>query len=257
MTQFIASQRRSEQGFTLVELAIVMVIIGLLIGGILKGQELITTAKVGATVSQLKSLDGAINTFQEKYAAYPGDMQRPNTRLPGCTTSPCSVAGDGNSLIQNGSGRSGASLGGGPANITDPTAGEGHRIFTHLTAADLLTGIDPSQTGQFAGTLPAIKAGGGMWIGYSDTAAAPGVTTLTPGRHYAVLNGTPGAVDQDSGGFNSITAAQIDRKMDDGRPNFGGVQTTGANCSIDVSGIAAYAEATPGGACAMYARVMN
>ncbi len=258
MTRLVASHRHSEQGFTLVELAIVMVIIGLLIGGILKGQELITTARVGATVSQLKSLDGAINTFQEKYAAYPGDMLRPDTRLPGCTTSPCNVAGDGNSIIQNGASRTGASLGGGPGTVTNASQGEGHRAFTHLTAADLLTGIDPSNPGQFSGTLPAIRAGGGMWIGYSDTATATGgVTTLTPGRHYAVLNGIPGAVAATSGGFNSITAAQIDRKMDDGRPDFGGVQTIGTGCSITVAGVVSYAEAVPGGACAMYARIMN
>ena len=75
--------RHSEQGFTLVELAIVMVIIGLLIGGILKGQELISNAKISSTIAQLKGLDAAMNTFQDKYNAIAGDMNNVETRLAG------------------------------------------------------------------------------------------------------------------------------------------------------------------------------
>ncbi len=48
----------NQSGFTLVELAIVMIIIGLLIGGILKGQELVSNARVTSTVAQIKGIDG-------------------------------------------------------------------------------------------------------------------------------------------------------------------------------------------------------
>ncbi|MCD8566562.1 MAG: prepilin-type N-terminal cleavage/methylation domain-containing protein [Alphaproteobacteria bacterium] len=62
----------SQKGFTLVELAIVMIIIGLLIGGILKGQELIANAQITNAVTQIKGMDGAVATFRETYNAFPG-----------------------------------------------------------------------------------------------------------------------------------------------------------------------------------------
>ena len=62
---------RAQAGFTLVELAIVMIIIGLLIAGVLKGQALIGNAKVTAQVAQIKSIDAATSTFKDMYAALP------------------------------------------------------------------------------------------------------------------------------------------------------------------------------------------
>ncbi|RPH49688.1 MAG: prepilin-type N-terminal cleavage/methylation domain-containing protein [Desulfobacteraceae bacterium] len=64
---------RNQKGFTLVEIAIVMVIIGLLIGGILKGQEMINNAKVKRVVKQADEMRAAVMTFYDKYGQYPGD----------------------------------------------------------------------------------------------------------------------------------------------------------------------------------------
>ena len=63
---------RAQAGFTLVELAIVMIIIGLLIAGVLKGQALIGNAKVTAQVAQIKSIDAATSTFKDMYCLFPG-----------------------------------------------------------------------------------------------------------------------------------------------------------------------------------------
>ena len=57
--------RTSQSGFTLVELAIVLMIIGLLIGGILRGQELMENARVTSTIQQTKAYDGATTTFRD------------------------------------------------------------------------------------------------------------------------------------------------------------------------------------------------
>lgn len=65
--------RRDQAGFTLVEIAIVMVIIGLLIGGVLKGQAMIENAKVKRVVKQTDELRAAVMTFYDKYGVYPGD----------------------------------------------------------------------------------------------------------------------------------------------------------------------------------------
>jgi prepilin-type N-terminal cleavage/methylation domain-containing protein len=65
--------KKDQAGFTLVEIAIVMVIIGLLIGGVLKGQAMIQNAKVKRVVKQGDELRAAIMTFYDKYGVYPGD----------------------------------------------------------------------------------------------------------------------------------------------------------------------------------------
>ena len=68
----MATQRR-QQGFTLIEIAIVLVIIGLLLGGILKGQELITSARVRSLISQQDGIKAAFYGFQDRFRALPGD----------------------------------------------------------------------------------------------------------------------------------------------------------------------------------------
>jgi prepilin-type N-terminal cleavage/methylation domain-containing protein len=120
---------KNQSGFTLIELAIVMIIIGLLIGGILKGQELVGNARVTATVAQIKGIDGAISTFRDKYSAMPGDIQSAFTRLPNCTANPCRRGG-------NADGRIDINVGGTPGISRENTL-----AFVHLAAADLISGV--------------------------------------------------------------------------------------------------------------------
>src|SRR5258706_6169431 len=65
--------RRVQQGFTLVEIAIVLVIIGLLLGGILKGQEMIKQAKIKNDISDFSSIYAAFYCYQDRYRQLPGD----------------------------------------------------------------------------------------------------------------------------------------------------------------------------------------
>ena len=66
----------TQRGFTLVELSIVLVIIGLLIGGILVAKSMINTARIGAQIRQLQQLDAAVSNFQTRFAQLPGDSDK-------------------------------------------------------------------------------------------------------------------------------------------------------------------------------------
>jgi prepilin-type N-terminal cleavage/methylation domain-containing protein len=89
--------RASEAGFTLVEIAIVLVIIGLLLGGILKGQEMITQAKIKNIINDFNGLSAAMYSYQDRYRALPGDDLNAASRWAG------SQSGDGNGQFNKGS----------------------------------------------------------------------------------------------------------------------------------------------------------
>ena len=82
-----------QAGFTLVEIAIVLVIIGLLLGGILKGQEMITQAKIKNVVNDFNGITAAVNSYQDRYRALPGDDLNASTRWSGA------FSGNGNGQI--------------------------------------------------------------------------------------------------------------------------------------------------------------
>ncbi|MEW5967588.1 MAG: prepilin-type N-terminal cleavage/methylation domain-containing protein [Pseudomonadota bacterium] len=75
-----SSLPRRQSGFTLIEIAIVLVIIGLLLGGILKGQELITQGRIRNVANDFQSMTAAINLYQDRYRALPGDDAGAATR---------------------------------------------------------------------------------------------------------------------------------------------------------------------------------
>jgi prepilin-type N-terminal cleavage/methylation domain-containing protein len=88
--------RSSKQGgFTLVEIAIVLVIIGLLLGGILKGQEMITQAKIKNSIADFSGISAAYHGYQDRYRALPGD-DAGATRWSGAT------AGNANGIVLGG-----------------------------------------------------------------------------------------------------------------------------------------------------------
>ncbi|MDP3478554.1 MAG: prepilin-type N-terminal cleavage/methylation domain-containing protein [Desulfoprunum sp.] len=78
-------QLNNQKGFTLVEIAIVLVIIGLLLGGVLKGQQLIANAKIKSLVTHANGLSAAIYAYQDRYKALPGDDRRATINLPGAS----------------------------------------------------------------------------------------------------------------------------------------------------------------------------
>lgn len=77
--------KNQQSGFTLVEIAIVLVIIGLLLGGVLKGQELINSAKAKSYAQDFRVIQTALYGFQDRYKGVPGDLAGANTKITGAT----------------------------------------------------------------------------------------------------------------------------------------------------------------------------
>jgi prepilin-type N-terminal cleavage/methylation domain-containing protein len=233
--------RRSEQGFTLVELAIVMIIIGLLIGGILKGQELIANARIASTVAQVKGIDAATTTFRDKYDALPGDMANATTRLPtnACGGGACPNGGDGNNRLSN-------------APLVVPT-GEGIEFFQHLAAADLIGGISFNNPGAWGGIYPEANIAGGFVPGYFGGGAL-GANGTAPAGHYLSLVLSPTIASAD----NTLTpnqAQRIDTKLDDGSSDSGSVFSSTVACNG--AGGLGYAEGTQTTICDLVIRFQS
>jgi prepilin-type N-terminal cleavage/methylation domain-containing protein len=94
--------KNNKEAFTLVELAIVIVIIGLLVGGVLQGQELIKQAKVRSQIKQLLNIEAQTETFRAKYNCLPGDCLKA-TMFFGATDKNGNTVrdGDGDQLIRS------------------------------------------------------------------------------------------------------------------------------------------------------------
>jgi prepilin-type N-terminal cleavage/methylation domain-containing protein len=84
-----------KRGFTLVEMAIVLVIIGLLTGGILAGQSLVKQALLYKQITQLRNFDIAANTFRAKFNQFPGDFNKAQAYFGGSSNN-----GDGDNIIE-------------------------------------------------------------------------------------------------------------------------------------------------------------
>lgn len=140
-----------QAGFTLVEIAIVLVIIGLLLGGVLKGQEMIENAKIKNLANDLKGVSAAYYAYQDRYKAVPGDDGAAATRFVGA------VNGNGNGTI----------AGAYNAILAPSAVNESNNFWQHTRMAGFLSG-----TATAAAALPATHALGG-YLGVQ----APALTT--------------------------------------------------------------------------------
>ena len=187
---------RNTKGFTLVEIAIVLVIIGLLLGGILKGQEMITQAKIKNVIADMSGVSAAMYGYQDRYKALPGDDKLAN-RWTSATV------GNGDGIVAG-----------------KWTAGtEALAFWDHLRLAGFISGSGATnpfnavsgklgvQTGDGSGTTPGGVLGDG-------TTAFSGLMLC-------------------SGNLPDKIAISVDSQMDDGIGNKGSVrgmlQTTGPN----------------------------
>lgn len=185
--------RTQQSGFTLVEIAIVLVIIGLLLGGVLKGQELINSAKSKAVINDFRNAATMIAAYQDRFRAIPGDDSTVAAHLKTATPA-TGTLGDG--LI------------GGDWDTSAPTA-ESVLMWQHLRLANLASGSTsaPSSAADLAEFVPKNAEGGR--IGVQSTAPIAGWS----GRQFVCQGNISGRVAQ-----------QVDTTMDDGNPTNGSIR---------------------------------
>jgi len=245
------NKHQQQKGFTLVELAIVLTIIGLLIGGILKGQQLMQNARVSATVAQINGYESATTAFRDAFGMLPGDLVEADKKIASCGTG-CGKVGNGDGKIGargwNLKTYQGDSTGG-------PVGAEAFIYWYELQTAGYISGVDDEFAKQvdansgsgttaisFGSSIPVARVGGGFWAGNSDgTQKAPGlptaVTATTLVGSVIAMVGTPsdtlgdGTGPTDKFALTPTIAAQIDRKVDDGIPTSGQVQAFGKTLS--------------------------
>jgi prepilin-type N-terminal cleavage/methylation domain-containing protein len=194
---------KNQKGFTLVEMAIILVIIGLLLGGVLKGQELIDNSKIKNAINDIKGISAAYNGYVDRFRQIPGD-DGPLATLTarGGSWSGVTWYGDKNGILSS------------AAADTFTGANETTAFFQHVRAAGFLTG-NPLDTNVDA--LPRNPFGGLTGVSGFTNAVTMG---FPQNGKYVCMGSVPGKA-----------ARSMDVTLDDGIPDKGTFRATqgGAN----------------------------
>ena len=179
--------KRKPSGFTLVEVAIVLVIIGLMLGGVLKGQELINSAKVKNLAGDFRNIPVFIYGYQDKFRALPGDDAAATTHVT------ASRSGDGNGVID------------GKWNDLAATDSEAFNFWQHIR----LAGLSPGSTDRSnADYIPKNASSGKIGV-QSGSASNPSIKDKDGnpirGSYIICSDNIPGKL-----------VKQLDTAMDDG-----------------------------------------
>ncbi len=226
-------EHNKQKGFTLVELSIVLVIIGLIVGGVLVGQDLIAAAKVRALVSQVEKFDAGGAAFQAKYAGRAGDILAARASAfglvgGGTVAVPLNV-GDGDGVIE------GTPTGGGAQSNNWATTVEMPDVWNHLTESALIPGVAVDAS-------PATKVGKGFWVAGSAGVPVGALTPQAPGSkmYYFLTPAAPAAagIPAIAGIVTPAEAYGFDNKLDDGLPTSGQTRSADGG-TLDASTVSA------------------
>jgi prepilin-type N-terminal cleavage/methylation domain-containing protein len=231
-----------KAGFTLIELSIVLVIVGLLAGGVLIGRDMIHAASLRASVSQLARYDAAVNAFREKYGGIPGDITPDVATAYGFFPG----TGDGNGIItQNSFGTGGPIIGppygGGAWGVV--CGSEALVFWRHLSDASMMdgsygqgdgtatlsaTGYVTSDTNSVGSFLPAARLGDGNYVTVFSSLQSQNYYILTSLNRLRTFGNC--FASNGSGNITPLDAHSVDAKLDDGLPNSGSV-VAGSNAT--------------------------
>jgi len=201
----------------------VLVIIGLLVAGVLTGQDLILAAKIRATTSQYRSYNTAANAFYNKYNNYPGDIPSSLAEAFGFSY----VAG-GNAAQGDGDGYIGTS--------TSMASAEGIMFWADLFQANLIPnaltylpvgswGVTDAVAASIPTLFPISKLGSNNYFWAATFTDGSNYFAIGPLLTFNASSGTQGPSMSAAQGLSAIMAYDIDVKIDDGVPNTGIIQS--------------------------------
>ena len=192
---------KQQSGFTLVEIAIVLVIIGLLLGGVLKGQELVNNAKVKNLANDFRGIATFVYAYQDRFRALPGDDKSAATHLNLGTTATTPASSIGNARI-NGDWNS------------DTKTDESYLFWQHVRLAGLATGTTDTAASDYG---PRNSEGGAIGV-TSDPLLTGAAAAPYPASFYVCSQGIQGRF-----------ARQLDTTLDDGNTKTGTVRVIADN----------------------------
>ncbi len=196
--------KRNQSGFTLIEIAIVLVIIGLLLGGVLKGQELINSARVKNLATDFKNIPVFIYGYQDRFRALPGDDPAVVAHINGTlATTPAGLQGNG--VLD------------GAWNSTTRTD-ESYLFWQHVR----LAGLAPGPTDVTAADYLPLNASGGV-IGIQSGTTVVGSSPIVSNPGGTAIRG---AYIICSSGILGRFVTQLDTQMDDGNTGTGSMMAT-------------------------------